>query len=140
MQVRAYLTFEGRTEEALDFYVKAVGARIGTLMRFADNKEVCESGMVPPGSENKIMHSELHIGETIVMASDGACNGNAKFSGVSLTLLCKNDDETRRMFDALAEGGQVQMALSPTFFTSQFGTLADRFGVNWMVLTDTPAD
>ncbi len=108
-------------------------------MRFADNKEVCESGMVPPGSENKIMHSELRIGETIVMASDGGCKGAAKFDGISLTLLCKTDDETRRMFDSLANGGQVQMPLSPTFFTSQFGTLNDRFGVNWMLLTDTPA-
>lgn len=139
MQVRAYLSFEGRAEEALNFYVQALGARIGTLMRYADNKEVCESGMVPPGSENKVMHSELHIGETIVMASDGGCKGGARFDGVSLTLLCKNDDETRRMFGALADGGNVQMPLAPTFFTSQFGTLADRFGVSWMVLTDTPA-
>jgi PhnB protein len=139
MQVRAYLSFQGRTEEALNFYAKAVGAEITALMRYGDNKEVCDSGMVPPGAENKVMHSELRIGESIVMASDTECNGKPKFEGISLTLLGKTDAETTRLFNALADGGTVQMPLSPTFFTSQFGTLLDRFGVNWMVLTDTPA-
>jgi PhnB protein len=139
MQVRAYLSFQGRTEEALNFYVKALDAQITALMRFGDNKEACESGMVPLGSENKVMHSELKIGQSLVMASDAECNGNARFEGISLTLLGKTDAETTRLFNALADGGKVTMPLSPTFFTSQFGTLVDRFGVSWMVLTDTPA-
>lgn len=135
MVVQPYLCFEGRTEEAINFYIKALGAEVKALMRYEDNQEVCNSGMVPPGSEKKVMHSEIRIGETTVMASDGGCKGNAKFEGISLSLTAKNDAETERLFKALADGGQVQMPLDKAFFTSKFGMLADRFGVQWMVLT-----
>jgi PhnB protein len=131
MQVHPYLNFDGRCEEALDFYRRALGAEVTMLMRF---KESPEPGMVSPGSENKVMHARFRIGESTVMASDGRCKGQTNFQGISLSLTAPDDAEAERRFAALADGGQVQMPLTKTFFSSRFGMVADRFGVSWMVI------
>jgi PhnB protein len=89
--------------------------------------------MVPPGSENKVMHASFRIGDSTIMASDGHCQGKPNFQGFSLSLTVANDAEADRLFNALADGGQVQMPLTKTFFAPKFGMLADRFGVGWMV-------
>jgi PhnB protein len=133
MQVQPYLFFDGRCEEAVEFYRKALGAEVQALMRFKDNPEP-QPGMVPPGSENKVMHACLRIGDTSIMASDGNCQGRPSFQGFSLTLTAANDTEAERLFGVLADGGQVRMPLTKTFFASRFGMLADRFGVGWMVI------
>jgi PhnB protein len=133
MQVQPYLFFDGRCEEAVEFYRKALGAEVQALMRFKDNPEP-QPGMVPPGSENKVMHACLRIGDTSIMASDGNCQGRPSFQGFSLTLTAPNDAEAERLFGVLADGGQVRMPLTKTFFASRFGMLADRFGVGWMVI------
>jgi PhnB protein len=104
------------------------------LMRFKDSPEPHQPGMIPPGSENKVMHSSLRIGETTVMASDGRCLGQPNFQGFSLSLTVPNDAEAERLFAKLADGGQVQMPLAKTFFSSRFGMVADRFGVSWMII------
>lgn len=132
MRVQPYLSFEGRCEEALEFYRSAVGAEVAALMRFSESPD---PGMNPPGSENKVMHSSFRIGESELMATDGNCGGGATFSGISLTLTGKDDEETARLFNALADGGKVGMPLEKTFFASSFGMLTDRFGVGWMVIT-----
>jgi len=80
------------------------------------------------------MHSSLRIGEAALMASDGRCNGQPGFQGFSLSLNAASEAEAERLFGALAEGGQVQMPLSKTFFSPCFGMVADRFGVSWMVI------
>jgi len=136
MQVQPYLAFEGRTEEALAFYRKAVGAEVTMLMRFKDSPEPPDPGMCGGGTvaADKIMHSSFRIGETTVMASDGQCQGQPNFQGFSLTLTAANDGEAERLFTALGEGGQVQVPLTKTFFSSRFGMLADRFGVSWIVV------
>jgi PhnB protein len=134
MQVQPYLFFDGRCEEAIEFYRKALGAEVTMLMRFKESPEPPQPGMVPPGSENKIMHANLQIGETTVMASDGHCMGQAKFQGFSLSISAKDEAEADRLFAALADGGQVQMPLSKTFYSPRFGMVADRFGVSWMVI------
>jgi PhnB protein len=134
MQVQPYLFFDGRAEEALTFYTKALGAEVTMLMRFKDSPDPPPPGMVPPGSENKVMHSSFRIGDSIVMASDGQCLGKPAFQGVSLSLTVANDAEAEQRFAALADGGQVQMALAKTFFSSRFGMVADRFGVSWMIV------
>jgi len=133
MQAQPYLFFEGRCEEAIEFYKKAVGAEVTMLMRYKDSPEPPQPGMVPPGSENKVMHSSLRIGDTMVMASDGRCQGRPSFQGFSLCLTVRNEAEADRIFAALADGGQVQSPLAKTFFSPRFGMLADRFGVSWMV-------
>ena len=134
MQVQPYLFFDGRCEEALNFYSKAVGAKVEMLMRFKDAPEKPQPGMVPPGSENKVMHSSFKIGDTQVMASDGRCQQKPSFQGFSLSITAKNDAEAETLFKALGDGGQVQMPLAKTFFASKFGMVADQFGVNWMVI------
>ena len=132
MQVQPYLFFDGRCEEALEFYKKSVGAKVEMLMRNKESPEPPPPGMKAP--PEKVMHAAFRIGDTQVFASDGMCTGAPKFQGFSLALNAKDDAEAKRLFGALSEGGQVQMPLTPTFFASSFGMLTDRFGVGWMVL------
>ncbi|HEY4310056.1 MAG TPA: VOC family protein [Pirellulales bacterium] len=134
MHVQPYLFLDGRTEEALKFYESALGATIERLLRFKDSTEPPQPGMVPPGCEDKIMHAQFKVGDTLIMASDGRCTGEQVIQGVALTITTDSDTEAEKVFSALGAGGQVQMPLTKTFFSSRFGMLADRFGVSWMVL------
>lgn len=134
MQVQPYLFFDGRCDEAIEFYRSALGAEVTGLMRFKDSPEPPQPGMVPPGAENKLMHASFRIGDTTVMASDGRCLGRPNFQGFSLSLTAPDDAEAERLFASLAEGGQVQMPLTKTFFSSRFGMVADRFGMSWMII------
>ena len=134
MQAQPYLFFDGRCEEAIEFYKSKLGAKVEMLMRFKDSPEPAQPGMVPPGAENKVMHSCFRIGDTAVMASDGRCMGKPSFQGFSLSITAPNEAEAERLFAALGEGGQVQMPLTKTFFSPRFGMVGDRFGVSWMVV------
>lgn len=135
MQVQPYLFFDGRCEEAIEFYRRVLGAEVTMLMRFKESPEPPrpQPGVVPPGSEDKVMHSSFRIGETTVMASDGRCLGKPSFQGFSLSLTVPNEAEAGRLFKSLADGGQVQTPLAKTFFSQRFGMVADRFGVSWMI-------
>lgn len=132
MQVQPYLFFEGRCEEAIEFYRGALGAEVTALMRFQDNPDPQNACGPVPG--DKVMHASFRIGETTVMASDGMAEGDPKFQGFSLSLSAPDEAAAERMFDVLADGGQVQMPLSQTFFSPRFGMVADRFGVSWMII------
>jgi PhnB protein len=134
MEVQPYLFFDGRCDEAIEFYRKKLGAEVLMLMRFKDSPAPPEPGKCPPNSGDKVMHLSLRIGETTILASDGRCEGKPNFQGFSLSLTAANDSEAERLFSALSDGGQVHMPLTKTFFSSRFGMLADRFGVSWMVL------
>jgi len=139
MKVEPYLMFEGRCEEALDFYRRALGAQVTMLMRYKDNPEPaagqgCAEGAGPGPTSEMVMHAAFNVGETQLMASDGMGSGQLNFQGISLALSPANEAEAKRYFDALAEGGQVQMPLAKTFFSKAFGMVADRFGVSWMVV------
>ncbi len=134
MQVQPYLFFDGRCEEAVEFYRKALGAEVTMLMRFKDSPEPPAPGTCPPGSGDKVMHLSFRIGDTTLMASDGRCLGRPSFQGFSLSVTVRDDSEAERAFAALADGGQVQMPLAKTFFSSHFGMVADRFGVSWMII------
>ena|ERR1043166_8114565 len=134
MQVQPYLFLDGRCEEAIDFYKSVLGARVEMLMRWKDCPEPPQPGATPPGSADKIMHASLRIGEATVMVSDGNCKGKPVFQGFSLSLDAKDDAEAERLFAALGTGGQVQMPMEKTFFSSRFGLVADKFGVPWMVI------
>ena len=131
MAVQPYLFFDGRCEEAVDFYKRALGAEVSMLMRYKDSPEQ-QPGMVKPGYENKVMHATVRIGDSVVMAADD-CMGNPTFQGFSLSLTVKNEAEADRAYAALAEGGEVRLPLTKTFFSPKFGMLADRFGVGWIV-------
>ena len=132
--VQPYLFFGGRCDEALAFYKSALGAEVLMLMRFSESPDPPPPGMIPPGSEGKIMHASFRLGETTVMASDGRCRGQLEFKGFSLSLTVASEEEADRVFAALAEDGQVHMPLGTTFFAPRFGMVADRFGVSWMVI------
>ena len=131
MQVQPYLFFDGRADEALEFYKKAVGAAPKMLMRF---KDAPDQSMFPPGSENKVMHAAVEIGDSTVLISDGRCTGKANFQGFSLVVSAASEAEADGIFGALGEGGQVTMPMAKTFFAKRFGMLTDKFGVGWMVI------
>lgn len=138
MLVQPYVFFDGRCEEAFQFYEKAVGARLEMKMKYKESPEKHPPGMLPPGYEEKIMHMSFHVGKSLVMASDGMCGGDAKFEGMSLALSVDTEGEAQKVFAALSEGGNVQMPMNKTFFSPAFGMVADKFGVHWMIMA-TPA-
>jgi len=129
--VQPYLFFEGRCEEALNFYRTALGAEVTMLVRF---KESPDPAMCKAGTEDKVMHATFRIGETTLMASDGRCDSPMTFQGFSLSITVKTEAEADQFFDALADGGQVIMPLARTFYSPRFGMTNDRFGMMWMIM------
>jgi PhnB protein len=136
--IEPYLFYNGRCEEALDFYKKALGAEVQMVMRFKESPEPAPPGMVPPGFENKIMHASFRVGKTTVMASDGCSADKASFEGFSLAVSVATEAEADRVFGALSAGGQVKMPLAKTFWSPRFGMLQDKFGIGWMVSVPGP--
>jgi PhnB protein len=137
LMVETYLSFDGRCEEALEFYQKTIGANLDLLFRYKDSPdpEAC-----PPGDKgNKIMHASFHIGKTRLMASDSRCQGQPNFHGFALSLTAADEAEANQLFTALADGGEVQMPLTKTFFSPCFGMVNDRFGLCWMIIVEPPA-
>ena len=130
MQIQPYLFFDGRCDEAIEFYRRVLGAEVTMLMRF---KESPDPGSVPAGGEDKVMHANLRIGESTVLTSDGHGLGQPSFQGPALSVTADDEAQVERIYAGLADGGQVQMPLAKTFFSSRFGMVADRFGVSWMV-------
>ena len=135
--IQPYLFFNGTCEEAVEFYRKTLGAEVQMIMRYKESPEPPPPGRVPPGYENKIMHTSFRIGQTTVMASDGCSNEKAKFEGFSLALSVANEAEADRVFAALSAGGKVEMPLTKTFWSPRFGMLEDRFGIGWMVSVES---
>jgi len=136
--VQPYLFFDGRCEEAIEFYKKALGAKVVMLLRYKESPEAPPPGCAPADS-NKIMHAQFQIGEAVIMASDGRATGKPHFEGFALSLSLSTPAEVDQAFGALADGGKVEMPLAKTFFSARFGMVADKFGVFWMVLvTPTP--
>ena len=133
MHIEPYLFFEGRCAEAVEFYRDALGAEVTMLMRYKDSPEPAPPGKLPAGSEDKVMHASLRIGDTTVMASDGLCQGPPRFQGFSLSITVPDETRADKMFAALADRGQVQMPMGKTFWSPRFGMVTDRFGVGWMI-------
>ncbi|HEY4082311.1 MAG TPA: VOC family protein [Burkholderiaceae bacterium] len=138
MKIDPYLFYNGRCEEAINFYKSALGAEVQMMMRNSDSPQPPPPGMLPPGSENKIMHASLLIGGALIMMSDGDCKGEATFKGFSVSLDCDDEPEAQRAFNALANGGNIVMPLSKTFWAPLFGMVVDKFGVHWMVGKSAP--
>jgi len=131
MHVQPYLNFDGRCDEALQFYQKAVGAKVAMVMRWKDSPD---ESMRTAQNADRVMHAQFAIGDTTIMASDGRGGGKPSFAGITLALSAASEAEVDRIFNGLAEGGNVQMPLGKTFFSPRFGMVADKFGVGWMVL------
>ena len=136
MRVEPYLFYNGRCEEAIEFYKRALGAEVAMLMRMKEAPPDAGPGGVPPGSDNKIMHASVKIGEASLMMSDGQCKGQPEFKGFSLSLDATDEADAKRLFNALADGGTVHLPLTKTFFSPSFGMVGDRFGVSWMIIVN----
>jgi len=135
MEVQSYLIFNGRCEEAINFYKKSLGAKVEMMMRFKENPDKDKNPNCMPADDNKIMHAAFKVGDTMVMGSDGmAAGGKPEFKGFSLTVSAKDEAEAEKTFAALSDGGKVEMPLTKTFFSSKFGMLNDKFGIGWMVI------
>ena len=137
--ITPYLFFGGRCEEALAFYRTALGAEVEMLMRFDEMPEPAPPGMLQPGFEKKVMHASFRVRGIPLFASDG-CEAGAKMVGVQLALTVPAEEDARRAFDALADGGSVQMPLTKTFWSPCYGMLTDRFGLSWMVMVPGPTN
>lgn len=133
MKIEPYLFFDGRCEEAIEFYQQALGAKVEFMMRHSESPEPPPAGALPSGWEDKIMHASVHVGGALLMMSDGMGDGEGSFTGFSLSLDCPDESLAREAFAALADGGQVRMPLGATFWAPLFGMVTDRFGVGWMV-------
>jgi len=132
MKIEPYLFFDGRCEEAMHFYEKALGAKLEFLSRYKESPE--PPGPIPPGFEEKVIHATLRIGDEDLMASDDCTGANKTFEGFCLSITAPDESRARTVFGALAEGGKVTMPLTKTYFSPCFGMLTDRFGVGWMVI------
>lgn len=139
VQVQPYLFFAGRCEEAIEFYIDALGAELQLLMRFSESPEPMPEAMLPDDFDNKVMHASIKVGDSIVMMSDGVDVQN-QFGGVSLSISCPSQQQAHNMFNGLAQGGEVQMPLTETFWSPLFGSLTDKFGVSWMVSCDPESE
>lgn len=144
MKLSTYLFLDGRAGEALDFYAAALGATVEASMRFSDSPDPVPAEYLPPSGPDSIMHASLLVDGQRLMLSDGACPGvedgrHAGLGGFSLTAAYAAESDARRVFNALADGGEVLMALGPTFFSPSYGQLVDRFGVQWMVMVEPAA-
>ncbi len=138
-KVEPYLCFDGRCAEALEFYKTALDAQVEMVMRFKDAPEQCGGDNGPTTIlADKVMHSSMRIGDSVVMATDGcgdtAYSGKPSFTGTSLSLAVPTEALADRYFGALAAGGNIVMPMDKTFFAKKFGVVADKFGVNWMVI------
>jgi PhnB protein len=130
-QLDTYLTFDGTCAEAMRFYETALGGKLEMMMTHAESPMAAQT---PPGSENRIMHARLNLGNRILMASDSMVGQPySGMHGFSLSMNYPTVEEGQKVFDALAAGGQVRMPLQKTFWAEGFGMLVDKFGTPWMV-------
>jgi len=137
MSIQPYLSFEGRCEEAIAYYEAKLGAERLDLMRFREAPDPPPPGVMPPGTEDRVMHGRIRIGSTDVMVSDGMCSGRqGGFDGFSLTIMVDTPAEADRLFEALAADGEVRMPIGQTFFSPRFGMVADKFGVGWIIIAN----
>lgn len=138
MRVEPYLHFDGRCAEAVAYYQQALDAEVEMLMRYRESPEPLPPGIDPAVFGERVMHACLRIGDSRVMAADACGDTPAGFAGFQLSLTVADRAEAERRFAALADGGEVRMALAETFFSPCFGMLADRFGVGWMLIVLPP--
>lgn len=139
MNVTPYLFFDGRCEDAIAFYRSVFGAELKMLMRFRESPDPIPEGMLPPGHEDKVMHAELRVGESVIMMSDGSRAEAPKFAGFSLAYSVPDVETAERLFATLAHDGEVQMPMAETFWSPRYGAVVDRFGVSWMIMAEPAA-
>jgi PhnB protein len=136
MQISTHLSFNGNCEEAFQFYVKSLGAKIVTLMRYEGTP--MEKHM-PAGQSQKIIHGTISLGGANLMGADAPPDRYEAPKGYTVTIGTNDVAEAERLFNALAGNGTVQMPLQKTYWAERFGMLTDRFGIPWMINCDQKA-
>ena len=135
MQLNSYLLFDGRCQEAFQFYEKLLGGKITALF---PHRGTPAEGQVPPEWLDKVMHATLTIGDSILMGSDAPPDRFKQPHGFSVNIAVKDPSEAERIFHALAENGSVGMPIQETFWALRFGMTKDRFGIPWMINCEKP--
>jgi len=130
MQVHPYLTFNGDCEQAFNFYAEVLGGQINAMMPH-EGTPMAEH--VPASWRQKILHAQMQIGDSVLMGSDAPPDHYTTPQGFSVSLMLTDDAQAEHVFATLAQGGQIQLPLQPTFWASRFGMTVDRFGTPWMI-------
>ena len=134
MQPIVYLFFNGTCADAMETYGRIFGSTPEVMTAAAMPEDV--RAQMPGVSDEAVMHAALRIGEGWIYASDDPSGETPEMAGCNIHLSFPTPEEARRVFDALAEGGEVRMPMEPTFWAPAFGTLSDRFGIRWMISAD----
>lgn len=134
MKLNTYLNFSGNAEEAFTFYKSIFGGEFSSFVRFKDMP--MEGVEIPEGDEDKIIHIALPVGDDVLMASDApeSMGMTVNFgNNAYISVHPESKEEADRIFNALSEGGKVEMPIADQPWGDYYGSLADKFGVQWMV-------
>ena len=132
MKIHTYLNYGGNCRQAFEFYEKNLGGKITNIMTHGD----MPNPQTPPGWEKAVLHAHIEIGETYLLGAD--IPNYEPMRSAYLTLSLTSTEETERIHKLLAEGGEIFMPMQETFFARRFSMLRDRFGTNWMLLSERP--
>jgi PhnB protein len=135
MDTNIYLHFNGNCEEAFKFYENVLGGKIQHVSRFGGSPM---DGQVPAEWKDKVLHANMTVGDRLIMGSDAPPDRYSKPRGFSINIGSNDVNEGKRLFDALADGGQVHMPFGETFWAKGFGMLIDKFEIPWMVNVEKP--
>jgi PhnB protein len=131
--LNAYLGFNGNCREAMNFYKDILGGEL--FLQPVEESPIASS--FPPEAQKGILHSELRVGSIVIMATDCVGPGGfTKGSTISLCLQCSSEDEIYKLFSKFSPGGNITCEVQDMFWGDTFGTLTDKFGVNWMFVFD----
>ena len=133
MKMNTYVNFAGSCKEAFEYYEKHLGGKVLMSMTF---DQMPDPKMIPPGMEKGVLHAQMMIADTLLMASDGPNVEPMRSAYLSLSV--DSNEKAERIYKALSDGGEVFMAMGETFFSHRFAQLRDRFGINWMIIHDRP--
>lgn len=136
MQINPYLSFKGQCEEAFRCYERVFGGQLGAIFRYAGSPMAEQA---PSDWQNKVMHASLTVGSVVLNGADAMPEQYEEPKGFSLSLNIASTADAERIFDELARGGRVVMALEPTFWAARFGHVVDRFGIAWLINCESAA-
>jgi PhnB protein len=135
MKLNTYLNYGGNCAEAFHFYEQHLGGRIEMIMKHGD---MPDPSKVLPGMEKAVLHAQITIGDSVIMASDVPADRFKPMRSVYLSLSVASDADAEQIFALLADGGEVFMPMQETFFASRFAQLRDKFGTSWMIIHERP--
>lgn len=135
MKLHTYLNYGGNCEQAFRFYEQHLGGKITMMMTHG---QAPNPNQVPANWKNAILHAQINIGETVLMASDVPPERFQPMRSVYLSLSVSSIDEAERIYALLSDGGEIFMPMQETFFASRFAMLRDKFGTSWMILQERP--